>query len=114
MQLPHAHGFVHPCSPAPALPAVNRHRAVLGLFEKQPSLGSGAFVAPTAAVIGDVRLGERASVFYGSVLNGADPGVSAAIAAPAATAEEGHPGACRRCRCRRRCPWLRAPACPLR
>lgn len=52
---------------------LNRHRAVLGLFEKKPVIGSGAFVAPTAAVVGDVRVGEQASIFYGSVIK-ADTG----------------------------------------
>lgn len=36
----------------------------------RPTLGEGAFVADTASVIGDVVLGERASVWYGAVLRG--------------------------------------------
>ena len=35
-----------------------------------PTLGEGAFVAETAAVIGDVALGPGSSVWYGSVLRG--------------------------------------------
>lgn len=35
-----------------------------------PTLGAGAFVADTASVIGDVVLGEQASVWYGAVLRG--------------------------------------------
>lgn len=50
--------------------AVNRHRPVLGLFSKVPSVGSQAFVAPSATVAGDVTLSPGSSVFYGSVLNG--------------------------------------------
>lgn len=43
----------------------------MNLFDRAPALGQGVFVAPSAAVIGNVRLGDRASVFYGSVLKGA-------------------------------------------
>lgn len=57
-------------------PAVNRHRTVMNLFDKKPTLGQDAFVAPTAAVIGDVTLGDKASVFYGSVVKGAAAGIA--------------------------------------
>lgn len=50
--------------------AVNRHRTLAPLAGKAPSLGDGAFVAPSAAVIGDVKIGAQASVFYGSVIRG--------------------------------------------
>ena len=50
---------------------MSRHRTLAPLAGKVPSLGSGVFVAPSAAVIGDVRLGNNASVFYGSVIRGA-------------------------------------------
>lgn len=50
--------------------AVNRHRTLMNLFDKQPALGTGVFVAPNAAIIGDVKLGNHASVFYGCVLRG--------------------------------------------
>jgi carbonic anhydrase/acetyltransferase-like protein (isoleucine patch superfamily) len=43
----------------------------MNLFDKQPVLGTDVFVAPNAAVIGDVTLGNHASVFYGTVLRGA-------------------------------------------
>ncbi|EFQ82539.1 bacterial transferase hexapeptide repeat protein [Aeromicrobium marinum DSM 15272] len=33
-----------------------------------PRLADGAWAAPNATLVGDVRLGERASVFYGAVL----------------------------------------------
>jgi carbonic anhydrase/acetyltransferase-like protein (isoleucine patch superfamily) len=36
----------------------------------QPQLGEGAWVAPSANLIGDVRLGARASVWFGAVLRG--------------------------------------------
>jgi carbonic anhydrase/acetyltransferase-like protein (isoleucine patch superfamily) len=36
----------------------------------QPTLGPGAWAAPSADLIGDVRLGARASVWFGAVLRG--------------------------------------------
>jgi carbonic anhydrase/acetyltransferase-like protein (isoleucine patch superfamily) len=36
----------------------------------EPTLGDGAWVAPSADLIGDVRLGVRASVWFGAVLRG--------------------------------------------
>ena len=36
----------------------------------EPRLGEGAWVAPSADLIGDVRLGARASVWFGAVLRG--------------------------------------------
>eukprot|EP00887_Chlorella_sp_A99_P001895 scaffold18.g1895.t1 len=53
--------------------AISRHRSVMNLFDKKPSLGREVFVAPSAAVIGDVKLDDHASVFYGSVVK-ADSG----------------------------------------
>jgi carbonic anhydrase/acetyltransferase-like protein (isoleucine patch superfamily) len=38
--------------------------------EYEPELGEGAYVAPTALVLGRVTLGERASVWPGAVLRG--------------------------------------------
>jgi carbonic anhydrase/acetyltransferase-like protein (isoleucine patch superfamily) len=36
----------------------------------EPTLGDGAWLAPSADLIGDVRLGVRASVWFGAVLRG--------------------------------------------
>jgi carbonic anhydrase/acetyltransferase-like protein (isoleucine patch superfamily) len=36
----------------------------------EPTLGMGAWAAPSADLIGDVRLGARASVWFGAVLRG--------------------------------------------
>jgi carbonic anhydrase/acetyltransferase-like protein (isoleucine patch superfamily) len=36
----------------------------------EPQLGEGAWAAPSADLIGDVRLGNRASVWFGAVLRG--------------------------------------------
>ena len=38
------------------------------LDDSRPQLGLGAWVAPSADLIGDVRLGARASVWFGAVL----------------------------------------------
>lgn len=54
------------CSPF----AVFKHRTVMSVGGKKASIGDGAFVAPSAAVIGDVTLGKRASIWYGTVLRG--------------------------------------------
>ena len=35
-----------------------------------PKLGRGVYLAPTAAIVGDVTLGDEASVWYGAVLRG--------------------------------------------
>lgn len=43
------------------------HYTINGL---QPQLGDGAWAAPSADLIGDVRLGARASVWFGAVLRG--------------------------------------------
>ena len=38
--------------------------------DKEPWVASGAFVAPTAVLIGDVTVEDRASVWFGAVLRG--------------------------------------------
>ena len=38
------------------------------LGELAPSLAEGAWAAPSADLIGDVRLGRRASVWFGAVI----------------------------------------------
>jgi carbonic anhydrase/acetyltransferase-like protein (isoleucine patch superfamily) len=40
------------------------------LADLSPQLGEGAWAAPSADLIGDVRLGPRASVWFGAVLRG--------------------------------------------
>ncbi|HZW72835.1 MAG TPA: gamma carbonic anhydrase family protein, partial [Caldimonas sp.] len=35
---------------------------------KTPVIGKGAFIAPTATLIGDVEIGDGASVWFGAVL----------------------------------------------
>ena len=50
--------------------AVPTHHTLQAYQGKRPVLGSGAFVAPNASVVGDVRLGKGSSVWYGAVLRG--------------------------------------------
>ena len=35
-----------------------------------PTIGEGVFLAPSAVLVGDVRLGERANIWFGTVLRG--------------------------------------------
>ncbi len=42
--------------------------AIYTLGERQPSLGRDAWIAPNATVIGDVRLGDNASIWWNAVL----------------------------------------------
>lgn len=45
--------------------------AVLVEFEgKRPRIAASAFVAPTAVLLGDVEVGENASIWFGAVLRG--------------------------------------------
>ncbi len=44
--------------------------AIYSLGEDRPQLGAGAWVAPGATVLGRVRLGAAASVWYSAVLRG--------------------------------------------
>ncbi len=44
--------------------------AIYSLGDRRPVLGHDAWVAPNATLIGDVRLGDRASVWWNAVLRG--------------------------------------------
>ena len=44
--------------------------AIFNLGDKSPQLGSDVWIAPNATVIGDVRLGANASVWWNAVLRG--------------------------------------------
>lgn len=46
---------------------------VLPFGGKTPKIHPSAFVAPTAVLIGDVVVGEEASIWFGAVLRGDDP-----------------------------------------
>lgn len=49
---------------------VNRHRRVTQLFDKKPAIAQDVFIAPNASVMGQVKLAQGASVWYGAVLRG--------------------------------------------
>lgn len=50
--------------------AVNKAQTVLPYLGSKPQLAENVFVAPNATVIGNVKLGEGSSVWYGTVLRG--------------------------------------------
>ncbi len=43
---------------------------ILPFKEKSPVISPDAFIAPTAVIIGDVKIASRASIWYGAVLRG--------------------------------------------
>lgn len=49
---------------------MSRHRTLMNLFDKAPTVHKDAFVAPSASVIGDVIVGRNSSIWYGCVLRG--------------------------------------------
>jgi carbonic anhydrase/acetyltransferase-like protein (isoleucine patch superfamily) len=49
---------------------LSRHRRLMPLNGLKPKLGIKAWIAPNAAVIGRVEIGDRTSIFYGAVLRG--------------------------------------------
>uniref|UniRef100_A0A0C9RP97 TSA: Wollemia nobilis Ref_Wollemi_Transcript_5915_1368 transcribed RNA sequence n=1 Tax=Wollemia nobilis TaxID=56998 RepID=A0A0C9RP97_9CONI len=48
----------------------SRHRTLMNIFDKAPTLHKDVFVAPSAAVIGDVKVGPGSSIWYGTILRG--------------------------------------------
>jgi carbonic anhydrase/acetyltransferase-like protein (isoleucine patch superfamily) len=40
----------------------------MSLFGKSPVIDETAFVAPSASVVGDVKIGKNSSIWYGCVL----------------------------------------------
>lgn len=46
------------------------HRKVINLGDRKPIVNQGAWIAPTASVIGSVQLGVNSTVWYGAVLRG--------------------------------------------
>lgn len=43
---------------------------IIELDGVRPTIGEGVFLAPTAVLAGDVRIGDRANVWFGTVLRG--------------------------------------------
>jgi carbonic anhydrase/acetyltransferase-like protein (isoleucine patch superfamily) len=48
----------------------NKLMALYSLANRKPTLGNGAWIAPNATVIGDVQLGDNASIWWNAVLRG--------------------------------------------
>lgn len=53
-----------------------RHRTVMSIYDTVPDVEKAAFVAPSAAVIGNVTMEEKSSVWYGAVLRGDSNSIS--------------------------------------
>ncbi|CAH8351636.1 unnamed protein product [Eruca vesicaria subsp. sativa] len=49
---------------------LSRHRTLMNVFDKSPSVDKHSFVAPSASIIGNVHLGPGSSIWYGCVLRG--------------------------------------------
>jgi len=49
---------------------LNRHRTVMNYEGYVPSIAATAFVAPSASVIGNVKVGAGSSIWYGTTLRG--------------------------------------------
>lgn len=49
---------------------LSRHRTLMNIFDKVPTIHKDAFIAPSASVIGDVQVGQGSSIWYGCVLRG--------------------------------------------
>ena len=57
-------------APRPYTAGVTQRPIILPYAGKRPTFGRDVFVAPGASVVGDVRLGDRVSIWYGCVLRG--------------------------------------------
>mmetsp|Transcript_12359 Transcript_12359/g.26528 ORF Transcript_12359/g.26528 Transcript_12359/m.26528 type:complete len:252 (-) Transcript_12359:101-856(-) len=51
---------------------LSRHKEVRAIFDKIPSVAKGCFIAPTATVVGSVKIGSNSNVWYGAVVKGDD------------------------------------------
>lgn len=49
---------------------LSRHRTVMNLVDKAPNVHKDVFVAPNAALVGDVKVGHGSSIWYGCILRG--------------------------------------------
>jgi carbonic anhydrase/acetyltransferase-like protein (isoleucine patch superfamily) len=52
---------------------VNKAQSVQAFAGKRPQLAEDVFVAPNASVVGDVKLGRGASIWYGAIVRGESP-----------------------------------------
>lgn len=49
---------------------LSRHRTLMNVYDKAPVVHKEAFVAPNASLMGEVRVGQGSSIWYGCVLRG--------------------------------------------
>ncbi|KAL9682645.1 hypothetical protein QQ045_014447 [Rhodiola kirilowii] len=49
---------------------LSRHSTLMNIFDKAPVVDMDAFLAPSASIIGDVRVGRGSSIWYGCVVRG--------------------------------------------
>eukprot|EP00249_Psilotum_nudum_P001872 c14611_g1_i1 orf=107-916(+) len=49
---------------------LSRHRTIMNLYDKVPTVDKDVFLAPSVAVIGDVKVGHGSSIWYGCILRG--------------------------------------------
>lgn len=49
---------------------LNKAQSLQAFAGKRPQLGDSVFVAPSASVVGDVKIGSGASVWYGAIVRG--------------------------------------------
>ena len=47
---------------------VSRHRKVMSIYDKSPTITSDIFIASNASVIGNVKISSKSSIWYGVVL----------------------------------------------
>ncbi|HOO44945.1 MAG TPA: gamma carbonic anhydrase family protein, partial [Deltaproteobacteria bacterium] len=48
----------------------------MGYHGRTPLIGRDVFIAPTAVIIGDVAVGDGASIWYGAVIRGDQAGIT--------------------------------------
>ena len=53
--------------------AVSRHREVMSVSGKKATIDSTCFVAPSANVLGEVKMDKRSSIWYGAIVMGTPP-----------------------------------------
>lgn len=49
---------------------LSRHREVMGLPNMAPAISDNCFVAPSANIVGNVKVGSRSNVWYGAIVKG--------------------------------------------
>uniref|UniRef100_A0A0C9RRV5 TSA: Wollemia nobilis Ref_Wollemi_Transcript_16728_1325 transcribed RNA sequence n=1 Tax=Wollemia nobilis TaxID=56998 RepID=A0A0C9RRV5_9CONI len=55
---------------------LSRHRPLMNLVDKAPNVAKDVFVAPSATLVGDVKVGQGSSIWYGCILRGDVKGIT--------------------------------------